>query len=215
MEFSLQIGGTQQSASKIVITPEQAAAFVSVIKPKTITGCDIQQSSPDLLQDAEFWRNLYACLKDQSLILIHVTDSELTSKLTMCGFTQIQNLAGQTRATKPSFKVGGTSIRDKKAKQAESNPWGNLTEQPKMINEDELMKDETLGAVTEKFCGTDDRIMPGKPCENCTCGRKELVESETGVKKLETGQVESSCGKCYLGDAFRCASCPFLGKPAF
>lgn len=73
MEFSLQIGGKQQSASKIVITPEQAAAFVSVIKPKTITGCDIQQSSPDLLQDAEFWRNLYACLKDQSLILIHVT----------------------------------------------------------------------------------------------------------------------------------------------
>jgi len=133
----------------------------------------------------------------------------------MCGFTQIQNLGGQTAATKPSFKTGGTSIRDKKVKETDSNPWGNLSEQPKMINEDELMKDETLVTVTEKFCGTDDRIMPGKPCENCTCGRKELVESESGVKKLETGQVESSCGKCYLGDAFRCASCPFLGKPAF
>jgi hypothetical protein len=57
--------------------------------------------------------------------------------------------------------------------------------------------------------------MPGKPCENCTCGKKELFESAGGIEKLETGQVESSCGKCYLGDAFRCASCPYLGKPAF
>lgn len=97
----------------------------------------------------------------------------------------------------------------------ESNPWANLDAKPELINEDDLMNGQEVKEVTAKFCGENDRIMPGKPCENCTCGKKELFESAGGVEKLETGQVESSCGKCYLGDAFRCASCPFLGKPAF
>ena len=42
-----------------------------------------------------------------------------------------------------------------------------------MINEDDLMKDETNTNTFAKFCGEGDKIMAGKPCENCTCGRKE------------------------------------------
>jgi hypothetical protein len=29
--------------------------------------------------------------------------------------------------------------------------------------------------------------MPGKPCENCTCGKKEMLESKENIQKLETG----------------------------
>ena len=45
--------------------------------------------------------------------------------------------------------------------------------------------------------------------------RKLEGNQTTLVKDLENGNQESACGKCYLGDAFRCASCPYKGLAAF
>jgi hypothetical protein len=67
-----------------------------------------------------------------------------------------------------------------------------------------------------------------KACKNCTCGLKELEETENEQQRklpvvtLSSEELDftvqgktSSCGSCGLGDAFRCAGCPFIGMPAF
>merc|ERR1712060_833472 len=82
------------------------------------------------------------------------------------------------------------------------------------INEDEL-----LGEVPAPIGkGKSDCSTQPKACANCSCGRKELEDklgAEEAKKKLEQGTQRSSCGSCYLGDAFRCDGCPYKGLPAF
>eukprot|EP00929_Paragymnodinium_shiwhaense_P085451 TRINITY_DN4584_c0_g1_i1.p1 TRINITY_DN4584_c0_g1~~TRINITY_DN4584_c0_g1_i1.p1 ORF type:complete len:300 (-),score=82.01 TRINITY_DN4584_c0_g1_i1:136-1035(-) len=82
------------------------------------------------------------------------------------------------------------------------------------INEDELLGE--LPAPVGK--GKSDCSSAPKACANCSCGRKELEDkfgAEEAKQRLETGKERSSCNSCYLGDAFRCESCPYRGLPAF
>ena len=98
-----------------------------------------------------------------------------------------------------------------------------------IIDEDDLLAEEAAGGVlapppavdaAARAAAAADDCGGRKACDDCTCGRaeKEAMEragqppaDENKPKQVPT----SSCGNCAKGDAFRCASCPFLGKPAF
>lgn len=54
-----------------------------------------------------------------------------------------------------------------------------------------------------------------KACDDCTCGRADMEKQQQQSSASPTAVPTSSCGNCSKGDAFRCAGCPYLGKPAF
>lgn len=99
-----------------------------------------------------------------------------------------------------SFKPLSTSAMDLKA------AWSNaLDSNTELINEADLLEDDE---EYKNLAGAEDCMTRAKPCKNCTCGRASELANNTPV-------VSSSCGRCNLGDAFRCAGCPFRGTPAF
>jgi siroheme synthase len=69
------------------------------------------------LTDKEFLRQLYACLDDDSSLSIKLESNSdnLVSLLKMTGFTAfMQTNSHYMTAHKPAFKVGGTSLKDRK-----------------------------------------------------------------------------------------------------
>ncbi|XP_045149836.1 anamorsin [Echinops telfairi] len=85
-----------------------------------------------------------------------------------------------------------------------------------LIDSDELLDPEDLkkpdpASLRAASCGEAGKR---KACKNCTCGLAEELEKKS-EEEQKSSQPKSACGNCYLGDAFRCASCPYLGMPAF
>ncbi|GIL78634.1 hypothetical protein Vretimale_6236 [Volvox reticuliferus] len=96
-------------------------------------------------------------------------------------------------------------------------------EEDELVDEDELLTAEDKKATAGPAPDDCEVGQSGrKACKNCSCGRAEAEAKEAagvgGGVKLTAGMLEnpqSACGNCYLGDAFRCASCPYRGLPAF
>ena len=92
--------------------------------------------------------------------------------------------------------------------------WG-LGESASVVDESSLISNTKYEAMGE---GMSSCATKPKACANCSCGRAEL-EAKMGTEEakaaLEKGTQRSACGSCYLGDAYRCAGCPYKGQPAF
>lgn len=129
--------------------------------------------------------------------------------------------------SKPNWETGETAaIKLPTKKKTPNAAWkmgANDLAEDDLVDEDELL-DDNLEITVGAGCGIDPvtgkAIGKKKACKSCSCGLKEIEEEEARTgKSFERVEVEappnSACGSCYKGDAFRCASCPFLGKPAF
>mmetsp|Transcript_2031 Transcript_2031/g.7267 ORF Transcript_2031/g.7267 Transcript_2031/m.7267 type:complete len:200 (-) Transcript_2031:70-669(-) len=134
-------------------------------------------------------------------------------------------------AKKPNWEVGAKQslkLRKKPAAKADmgavASAWNAAASgEGDLIDEDTLLMEEdriTPTAVPKSDCSTS-----RKACANCVCGRaeREATDGPGSVVQLDNPNLtqdqidnpQSACGSCGLGDAFRCATCPYRGMPTF
>jgi len=154
---------------------------------------------------------------------------DLASRLLLSGFidTKISSSGDNLEilSLKPEWEVGSSQklggIKKRTINNAAATWSTESPQETELIDEDSLLNESDRYA---KPATTADDCEVGKKgkkaCKNCTCGRAEEEESTAPKTKitlemLENPGVNSSCGSCGLGDAFRCGGCPYRGLPAF
>ena len=147
---------------------------------------------------------------------------EARTRLVIAGFVDVTTSGNVLSAKLPSF-VPGTSVALSDAPKKESDPssaWAAALASDgrnvPLVDEAALLKKD---GIPDGVGCTPDTKVKRKPCNDCSCGLKEIYENEeknnTDTAAKEVKPNPSACGNCNLGDAFRCASCPYLGLPPF
>lgn len=218
--FDIIISGAV-APQTLIHSSELLGTLIKLVKPRgtiALQEAVSDSNGADLRTEAE----LLSLLKtsgwvDTTSKIISLSDSEKE---------QIQQSRNNSKfkvievsAKKPDFEVGASSqLVFKKAVPASVAAVWKLddTVEDDLVDSDKLLDDEDLkkpDAASLRVCGTTGKR---KACKNCSCGLAEELAAEVGAgEKAVSTQAKSSCGNCYLGDAFRCASCPYLGMPAF
>lgn len=204
------------------LSPETLRAFFDLLKPGGRLGVFVKGGGEE---------------EDSSSAMMR---KEVSKRLTLGGFEDVvvseQTSVSGTRATKvsgrkPKWERGVTfSLGEKKTKKtfvSKASAWEeDDDDRDEMIDEDALLteKDKAKPNAEGEGVGCPPTR---KPCKDCTCGRKEeeeMKENATPASSVVKMDLEndpndetfkSACGNCALGDAFRCAGCPYLGQPAF
>ncbi|XP_023946533.1 anamorsin homolog [Bicyclus anynana] len=161
---------------------------------------------------------LIKLLKPSGKVILKDT-LDISSELKLNGFLNVTKSEENVfTAEKPKFEVGAKvflKLNNKskpavwKLEDTVEDAWAANTNDDEIIDSDVLLDEDDLKKPDQqslRVCATTGKR---KACADCSCGLAEELRGET----KET--PKSSCGSCYLGDAFRCATCPYLGMPAF
>ncbi|XP_022228643.1 anamorsin homolog [Drosophila obscura] len=139
----------------------------------------------------------------------------LLQEIKLSGFINCSEGTDTLTAEKPGYETGSSARLSFVKKNASAlNVWKISGDDEELIDEEELLDEEDKQKPDPaglKVCSTTGKR---KACKNCSCGLAEELESEKQTTAA-TENAKSSCGSCYLGDAFRCSTCPYLGMPAF
>jgi anamorsin len=169
--------------------------------------------------------NVLNSLNSGGKLLIEVQDEasrqSLSLDLQIAGFVNITAEGPCDKylsCEKASWGTGESASIKLPAASTWKMDMGDLAEED-LVDENDLL-DDGLVVTPGAGCGVDASGAAGKKraCKNCSCGLAEIEAQEAlgaGPDKAPEQPTKSSCGSCYKGDAFRCASCPFLGQPAF
>jgi len=211
--------------TNIPYPPELLAQILRVLKPGSTVAIQIPSST-------EMKRSLlFGGFENIQQVDVHKDQEETANEVQLIGTKPQIRMTAAKLPVKPksNFTNADTEKKEEALEQKvrttdkvysanEAKVWSFNSEGIGLEDEDTLLDHETEKVVIPKTsimenCGVSSSR---KPCKNCSCGRAEQWKKE---QQNETNQntkaAESACGKCHLGDAFRCASCPYLGMPAF
>jgi len=127
--------------------------------------------------------------------------AKLKMNLTLSGFIQIAVSANVVTGKKPNYNLGSAMTISNK----------NTIDASTLLTEKDREKPDDASLAAP--CGANKKKR--RACANCTCGLAEEIAGNDALSTEQRANPKSACGSCYLGDAFRCASCPYLGMPAF
>ncbi|NXG48567.1 CPIN1 protein, partial [Psilopogon haemacephalus] len=216
-------------------SPELLAEFARILKPggrvllkEPVLAAAVDNSRMKTAAKLPTALTLSGLVEVKELQKEALSPEEVQAVRQHLGYQGSDLLIVQLEGRKPNYEVG--SSRQLQLSSKKAAPSGKASVDPAaaklwtlsakdmddeemdLLDSDELLDSEDLkkpdpASLRAPSCK---ELGKKKACKNCTCGLAEELEQEK-----RSSQPKSACGNCYLGDAFRCASCPYLGMPAF